>query len=199
LTLSTGLDALSQCIEAVANRNATPITTALATRGVGLVPDAIRRLKDSPDDLGARTAMAEAALLSGLAISHTRTGLAHSMSYPVTAHLRLPHGLACALHLPAVVAFIAEEDDGTLAALARSLGVGSAGALREWLLELYRDLGVADAVRAHVPDVEALRPYAAEMLDPARADNSLRPVREGDVARLLDDTAGWLDRVEAAS
>lgn len=199
VTLSTGLDALTQCIEAIANRNATPITTALATRGVRLVPDAIRHLMSAPDGLSARTAMAEAALLSGLAISQTRTGLAHSMSYPVTAHLGLPHGLACALHLPAVVGFIAEDDEGALVALARAVGLAAAGDLREWLLRLYRDLRVVDAIRAHVPDVGALRPLVAEMVDPERADNSPRPIREGDVERLLDDTAGWLDRSERST
>jgi alcohol dehydrogenase class IV len=97
-----------------------------------------------------------------------------------------------------VVGFIAEEDDGALADLARAVGLETAGDLRAWLLELYRDLRVVEAIRAHVPDVASLRPLAPEMLDPARAENSPRPVRDGDVDRLLDDTAGWFDRPEAS-
>ena len=63
--------------------------------------------------------MAEARTLSGLAISHTRTALAHSMSYPLTAHLGVAHGLACALVLPAVLEFNLEADHGRLAKLDR--------------------------------------------------------------------------------
>ena len=118
-TLSTGLDAFVQCFEAIWNRNATPVTSAVAERGLTLVPDALRHLKREPHAVSARADLAEAALLSGLAISQTRTALAHSLSYPITAHFGVPHGLACALVLPAVLEFNLEADDGRLARVAR--------------------------------------------------------------------------------
>ena len=58
--------------------------------------------------------MMEASLLSGLAISQTRTALAHSISYPLTTHFGLPHGFACSFTLPEILKFNAEEDDGRL-------------------------------------------------------------------------------------
>jgi phosphonate metabolism-associated iron-containing alcohol dehydrogenase len=188
-TLGPGLDAYSQCFEAIWNRNATPVTTPLAIRGVQLVPDALRTLHADLSSLAARTAMAEAALLSGLAISQTRTALAHSMSYPVTAHLGLEHGLACALFLPAVLSFTLEVDDGRLALLKPST---TANELVDEVRQLFGDLGVADAVRTRIgPDAD-LQALAPGMLTAGRADNNLRPAELDDIRTLLVETEAWL-------
>jgi len=171
-TLSTGLDAYSQCHEAIWNRNAVPETNELAERGVALVPPALRALRANLEDRAARAEMAEAALLSGLAISHTRTGLAHSMSYPITAHRGVPHGLACALVLPAVLAFtIGPVDDRVRA-----------------IHELFDDL----YVRSEIGLVEDLAELAGEMITLGRADNSPRPVTPADIREILAASQAWL-------
>lgn len=192
VTLGTGLDAYSQCFEAICNRNAMPVTTAFAERGLELVPNALRVLREDPSSSDARSDMAAAALFSGLAISHTRTGLAHSISYPITAHLGLSHGLACALALPGVLAFNAETDDGRLAKVAAQIGLRSPTDLARWLLELYGEFEVADVIREHVPDVDVLRSLASEMLTPGRADNNIRPADEHAVMAILASTERWL-------
>jgi alcohol dehydrogenase len=171
-TLSTGLDAYSQCHEAIWNRNAIPETTELADRGIALVATALRALRVNLEDQGARAAMAEAALLSGLAISHTRTGLAHSMSYPITARRGVPHGLACALVLPAVLAFTLGTDDERVKAV--------------------RDLFVDLDVRSEIGEVEGLLELGEEMITPGRADNSPRPVAHTDVRQILAASQTWL-------
>jgi alcohol dehydrogenase len=190
-TLGPGLDAYSQCFEAICNRNATPVTTALAQQGLRLVPGALRRLRTDPTAIDARSAMAEAALLSGLAISRTRTALAHSMSYPITAHLGLPHGLACALALPGVLAFNLETDDGRLAELAAQAGLEGPSALVPSLLQFYEELGVADAISAHITDIHALQVFVPDMLTAGRADNNIRPADAADVAGILVHTERW--------
>lgn len=195
-TLSTGLDALSQCYESICSQASTPGSASLAEHGLTLIPPALRALRSREFGDDPRAAMAKGALLSGLAISETRTGLAHSMSYPVTAHLGVPHGLACALFLPGVLAFNSAADDGRLARVAARLGVGEAVGLAPALLEMYRELGVPDAIRARVPDVAALRALTEEMVAPGRADLNMRAVGEGNIGQIVDHTAGWL---EAAS
>jgi alcohol dehydrogenase len=187
-TLSSGLDAYVQCIEAICNRNANTVTSAFAERGLALAPEALGRLRAEPDSVGARSELAEAALLSGLAISHTRTALAHSMSYPLTAHFGIPHGLACALVLPAVLEFNLEADDGRLAGVARRAGLEGPGALLDSVVDLVRDLDVAGAVSRYLPDIEAMEGLAPEMLSPSRADNNLRPAAEADVRAILGRT-----------
>ena len=192
-TLGPGLDAYSQCFEAICNRNATPVTTAFAQRGLRLVPEALRRLRTDPTAIEARAEMAEAALLSGLAISRTRTALAHSMSYPITAHLGLAHGLACALALPGVLGFNLKADDGRLAEVAIQAGLAGPNDLVPGILDLYAELGVADAIRSHVPDLSALDAFVPEMLTAGRADNNIRPADHADVAGILAATVEWFE------
>ena len=197
-TLSSGLDAYVQCMEAICSRNANTVTTAVAERGLALVPDALGLLHTEPETIDVRTQMAEAALLSGLAIAHTRTALAHSMSYPLTAHFGVPHGLACALVLPAVLEFNLAADDGRLAAVARRAGLAGPEALLDAVVDLVRELDVAGATAPYLPAFEALEALAPEMLTPARADNNLRTADEESVRAILRRTADLVG-VEVAS
>ena len=192
VTLSTGLDAFSQCIEAMLNRRATPATDELALQGIYLVPPALRSLAAGSSPASRRD-MAEAALLSGLAISRTRTGLAHSMSYPITAHFGLAHGLACAMNLPSVVAFNAEHAPTAVKPIAEALGRAEADEAAGAIIDLYAELGVAELIRAQIPSIGPVRRLAAEMVTPGRADNNLRPVASGDLDRLLDHTEEWIE------
>ncbi|MEA2650817.1 MAG: hypothetical protein QOI85_538, partial [Chloroflexota bacterium] len=98
-TVPAAFDALSHAMEAIWNRAANPVSDALAMRAIRLIPGALPRVLESPDDARAREALMSAALLAGLAISSTRTALAHSISYPLTAERGLPHGIACSLTL----------------------------------------------------------------------------------------------------
>jgi len=68
-----------------------------------------------------RDKMAEASALAGLAISHTRTAPCHSISYPLTAHFRVPHGLARAFTMPYVLVHNLTADDGRFKDLSLAL------------------------------------------------------------------------------
>ena len=95
-----------------------------------------------------RDQMAEASLLAGLAISHTRTALCHSISYPLTAHFGIPHGLACAFTMPAVCKLNLTADDGRFTSLAQALtGKSEPQALYDIFVELNEKLAVAQQVK----------------------------------------------------
>ena len=141
-----------------------------------------------PETIDVRTQMAEAALLSGLAIAQTRTALAHSMSYPLTAHFGVPHGLACALVLPAVLEFNLEADDGRLAGVARRAGLAGPEALLDASSTSSGSWTSRERPRPTCPP-RALEALAPEMLTPARADNNLRTADEEAVRAILRRTA----------
>ena len=185
VTLSSGLDAVSHALESTWNRNATPVTLGLATKSLQLSIPALPRLKEAPDDIQARRAMMEASLLAGLAISQTRTALAHSISYPLTARFNLAHGIACSFTLPALLRFNAEADDGRLQDLARALGCATVEELAAQLEMLLRELDVAASIRACMPQDADAMALVGEMLTPGRADNNLRPASTVDVGHLL--------------
>jgi phosphonate metabolism-associated iron-containing alcohol dehydrogenase len=94
LTLYSALDALSPCMESIWNRNTNAVSEAFATAGLAKILPNLDNVLRNPDDFEARRRLQEAALLGGLAISCTKTALAHSISYPLTSRLGMPHGLA---------------------------------------------------------------------------------------------------------
>jgi phosphonate metabolism-associated iron-containing alcohol dehydrogenase len=190
VTVSTGLDALSQGFEAIWNRNATPITTLYALQAIRIAFGVLPRLIDAPDDLASRSQMLGASLLAGLAISRTRTALAHSISYPITARYGMPHGLACSFTLPAILEFNAAADDGRLARAAAELGCGSTHGLRAKLERLLSALRVGRLAGQYIRSAEDLLALAPEMLTPGRADNNMRPADVAQVRKILAATCG---------
>jgi alcohol dehydrogenase class IV len=99
-TASTGLDALCHAIESWWSPNSTKESRSYAKRALkGLVRD----LYDSycyPYSQTLRWKMLEHANYAGRAINITRTSICHAISYPLTVHYGIPHGIACARTLP---------------------------------------------------------------------------------------------------
>lgn len=200
LAVSCGLDALAQALESIWNIRANAITTNFAIRSVRLALAAL------PGLAGGRQPNAEqrgelmfASLLAGLAISHTRTALAHSMSYPLTARYGLPHGLACGFTLPAVLDFNAVADDGRLARAAAAVGCGSIAGLRQRLVAVLDAVGTDDLLRAHGIDGERISRAVPEMIWPGRAGNNLRPATHDEVRAILQATGDYLPSCRVGS
>lgn len=108
-TLFSALDASSHALETLWNRYATPISAGLALQALQKIIKNLPLVQSNPLDIAARSQLQEASLLAGLAISQNRTALAHSISYPLTAHFGVPHGLACSFTLPALIQWVTRE------------------------------------------------------------------------------------------
>jgi len=102
-TLYPALDAISHLLESIWNKNRTPITISLAMSGLTLADKSLSKLLQELDSIKLRSYMQTVALLGGLAISQSKTAIAHSISYPITSHFKVPHGLACSFTLPALI------------------------------------------------------------------------------------------------
>ena len=99
-TISSGLDALSQGIESYWSPHATNESRHWARLAIRF---ASKNLSDSfrnPQSQVLRMRMMQAANYSGRAINITRTSICHAISYPLTFHYGIPHGIACAATLP---------------------------------------------------------------------------------------------------
>ena len=102
-TLYTGLDAISHALESLWNKNRTPVSEGFALHALTLANQALPIILKQPDDLESRASMQQASLLAGLAISQTKTAIAHAISYPLTIHYNIPHGLACSFALTGLI------------------------------------------------------------------------------------------------
>src|SRR5690606_29734625 len=111
-----------------------------------------------------------------------------SMSYPMTAHFQIPHGIACSITLPALLRFNAEVDDGRLARLAADLGHRTVFALGDTLSELLRTVGAVKELARFVVSMDQLVSLIPEMHTPGRADNNLRLATSEDLEAIIADT-----------
>jgi len=103
LTAATGLDALTQLLEAFVSGRANPMTNSLCREGLRLAARSLRQAYDNGSDAAAREDMALASLLSGLALANAKLGAVHGFAAPLGGFLGAPHGQVCASLLPAVV------------------------------------------------------------------------------------------------
>lgn len=188
VTISSGLDAINQAAESIWNRNANSLTLELAMRALHRGLATLPKLVESPKDLNARSSMMECSLLAGLAISQTRTALCHSISYPLTSHFGVPHGLACAFTMVSVFDLNKSHDDGRIAQTAKVLELHGVEGFRARLADLMRQLGVRSRVLSYLPALEDVKKLAPEMLTPGRADNNLAPVNLKCVLEILENS-----------
>jgi alcohol dehydrogenase class IV len=104
VTASTGLDALTQLIEAYVSPRASPMTDALCLDGLRRASWALPAACADPWDQAAREDMALASLLSGMALANAGLGAVHGLAAAVGGRFRAPHGAVCAALLPRVCA-----------------------------------------------------------------------------------------------
>ena len=103
LTASTGLDALTQLIEPYLSTKANPLTDALCLEGIRHAVRSLRLACASGGDRAARSDLALASLLGGLALANAGLGAVHGLAAPLGGLVEVPHGVACARLLPHVL------------------------------------------------------------------------------------------------
>ena len=104
VTASTGLDALTQLLEAFTCNAPNPLTDGFCREGMARAARSLRRAFEQGDDAAAREDMALASLLGGLALANARLGAVHGFAGPLGGRLGAAHGAVCAALLPHVVA-----------------------------------------------------------------------------------------------
>ncbi|MCX6050376.1 MAG: iron-containing alcohol dehydrogenase [Chloroflexi bacterium] len=104
ITASTGLDALTQCLEPYVSNQANPLTDALCREGMQRAARSLRRTFEDGGDTTARADMAIASLCGGLALANAKLGAVHGFAAPLGGMFPAPHGVICARLLPLVMA-----------------------------------------------------------------------------------------------
>lgn len=151
VTAATGLDALTQLLEAFISKKANPMTDGFCREGLPLVVRSLRRAFENGADLKAREEMALASLFSGLALANAGLGAVHGFSGPIGGMFDAPHGMVCAALLPHVMKAnlaalrVRQPESPALAKLtefAQLTGGSEAEDGIKWIAGLCRDLQV---------------------------------------------------------
>ncbi|MGY8922301.1 MAG: iron-containing alcohol dehydrogenase [Flavobacteriales bacterium] len=105
ITAATGIDALTHCLEAYANKFSHPVVDVIAIEGIKLIAENLVEACENGNDLEARTNVALGSLYGGMCLGPVNTGAVHALSYPLGTEFHIPHGLSNALLLPYVMEF----------------------------------------------------------------------------------------------
>jgi alcohol dehydrogenase len=193
VSLFSALDALSHAMEAIWNRNANPVSDALAAEAIGTIHRVLTSSYASRfAEPATRFAMQQASLVAGLAFSNTRTAIAHSVSYPLTAGFNVPHGLACSFTLGEILRLNGEADPDRVGLIARALGCRDIEAAAGAVYRTYEQVGVGAQLKRFIRARSDVAALDADFITPGRADNNLVPVTQGRARALVDSALSAL-------
>jgi alcohol dehydrogenase class IV len=197
LTASTGMDALTQVVEPYLSVRANPLTDGFCLDGMARVARSLRRAVTHGDDLDARTDVALASLLGGLALANAGLGAVHGVAAPIGGRFAAPHGAVCAAVLPAAMRVnldAVRQRATTQATLARFTTVarvltGEESARADdgiaWLERLRDDLGIPPLSHYGVTAAD-LDPLAADAARASSMKGNCIVLEPGELRRVLD-------------
>jgi alcohol dehydrogenase class IV len=193
VTAHTGMDAITQCIESYISARAKPIPQALAVQGLQLALPAIAVAVQDGSNRPAREAMAQAALLSGMALANSGLGLAHGVAAALGVHCQTPHGLACAIMLPAALRVNRDASEQRLAELERATNptapvsdAAAADAFIDRVTNLCRSVGIPE----RLSDLGVRREQIPALVAGSRGSSMTgnpRQLSDAELSRLLEE------------
>jgi len=194
VTASTGIDALTHCIEAYANRFAHPVVDIFALAGMRLIAGHIERACNDGTDLVAREAMLRASYYGGLCLGPVNTAAVHALAYPLGGEFHIPHGVANSILLPHVLRFNLAAAPGRYAEIARAMGVAdgrneeaTAHAGIEFVAALSERIGIPAGLRGMGISANSIPHMASSAMKVTRLlERNLRELTEEDCARIYE-------------
>ncbi len=185
-TVYSGLDALSHAMEAIWNKNHNPISDTFALRSIALICDYLPSLRNNLINLDLRNNLLQASLFAALAFSNTKTALAHSISYPLTTHFGLPHGLASALPLLPLIEFNGTHNFERVKIMANSLrSKATIDSIKESVKRLFKELGVSVHLRDYGITEGAAKKIRESAITYGRTDNNIVKISQYDIMTLV--------------
>ncbi len=147
LTAATGMDALTHAIEGYITKGAWELSDMFHIKAIEIIARSLRGAVANTAD--GREGMALGQYVAGMGFSNVGLGVDHSMAHTLSAYYDTPHGKACAILLPTVMAFNAEYTGEKYKDIAKAMGVDGVDGMTK---EEYRNAAV-EAVRKLAEDV----------------------------------------------
>lgn len=190
LTAATGMDALTHAIEGYITKGAWELSDMFHIKAIEVIARSLRAAVKNEKD--GRDGMALGQYIAGMGFSNVGLGVDHSMAHTLSAYYDTPHGKACAILLPTVMAFNADYTGEKYKDIAKAMGVEGVDGMSQ---AEYREAAV-DAVRRLAEDVgipttlkgivkeEDIPALAADAYADACRPGNPRDVSEAEIAEL---------------
>ena len=147
LTAASGMDALTHAIEGYITKGAWEMSDMFHIKAIEIIAKNLRGAVNNTAE--GREGMALGQYIAGMGFSNVGLGVDHSMAHTLSAYYDTPHGKACAILLPTVMAYNAEYTGTKYRDIAKAMGVEGVENMTQ---DEYRKAAV-DAVRKLAEDV----------------------------------------------
>ena len=174
LALYSCLDATAHCMETLWNKNRTSESEELAKSGLRIIEKNLFVFNERIWNKEIAGHLQVAAVYGGLAISISRTAISHSISYPLTSHLSIPHGLAVGFTLAAIYESLNGEE---------LKFVEDQFSMAEVVLQL-KNIDLLHHIHRHANTAQILN-LVDEMSTSDRAKNFIRPINRELIISIL--------------
>ncbi len=141
LVAATGMDALTHAIEGYITKGAWELSDMFHLEAIRIISHNI--VSSYKGEQKGREEMALGQYVAGMGFSNVGLGLVHAMAHPLSAFYDTPHGVACSILLPTVMAWNAPATGEKYREIARVMGVKDVDKMSQ---EEYRKAAV-DAVQ----------------------------------------------------
>jgi alcohol dehydrogenase class IV len=185
VTATTGIDALTHCVEAYLAKGFSPLCDGVALEGIHLIAQSLEKATHSPD-LESRSKMMMGALMGATAFQKG-LGIVHSLAHPLSTLVDMHHGLANAVMIPYGMEFNAPVSGPRMTTIARTIGLKdeTPEGFIQWLRTLNQKLGIPaklSELNVNASHLEKLAELAIK--DPCHGSNE-RPVTREDFLALF--------------
>lgn len=137
LVAATGMDALTHAIEGYITKGAWAMSDMFHIEAIRIISHHI--VSSYKGEKEGREAMALGQYIAGMGFSNVGLGLVHAMAHPLSAFYDTPHGVACSILLPTIMAWNADKTGEKYREIARAMGVEGVDSMSQ---EEYRKAAV---------------------------------------------------------
>jgi alcohol dehydrogenase class IV len=145
------MDAFAHAAEALTSGGMNPMSDVLGEKAISLITQNLNKAVKDGSDLAARTNLSFAALIAGFAFSDSLPHFGHAIAHTIGAVYHIPHGIGCALALPAAMEYVADTVPGKVRQVGLAMGLSLdenlspaelGGAVAEAIRQLNRKVGI---------------------------------------------------------
>jgi phosphonate metabolism-associated iron-containing alcohol dehydrogenase len=185
-TAISALDALCHATEAYWSKKSSPEIRIESLKAIHLIRHNLEDLLSNLDNQFLRTKIAEASLRAAWAVSHTKTTACHSISYPLTLHHNITHGIAVSLSLVEIM----KLNEGKILNLDYLLKAFEAEAITDienFIQKIYAMIKVSKNLAEWGISREELPSIAEQAIEPQRMKNNPVQISKLQILKTLEN------------
>jgi len=145
LSVTSGINAIAHCVEALYSRDANPIISLMAEEGIRALAGSLPEVAKEPGNMDPRSRALYGAWLGGVSLGAVGMALHHKLCHTLGGMFNLPHAETHTVVLPHATAYNAAAAPEAMKRIAAALGAPSAA---EGMYDLAVALGAPVSLQA---------------------------------------------------